>query len=218
MASVSRTRSDESHPDRDDGIETSSNKYLAAIGGAFGWGLKRSVINLYKFVCRDYEEGDKIYVFRLGRGTFTTRLLIDLIATDGLVTFHSGERTHSQCSRSLQTPSHNHMTHNCNSSEASFHTTDWVNKGVKRRRRRRRRKQKSGVRATEMGPKWYERSETKFFCWWAIGPAIQKKKKFGRSKLGRPGCLQTSSPTEGSQVLCCLSGMLEFLFSLADRE
>ena len=44
----------------DDGIETSSNKYLAAIDGASGWGLKRSVINLYKFVCRDYEEGDKI--------------------------------------------------------------------------------------------------------------------------------------------------------------
>lgn len=75
----------------DDGIETSSNKYLATIGGAFGWGLKRSVINLYKVVCRDYEEGDKIYVFGLGRGTFTTRLLVDLIATDGLVTFHSGE-------------------------------------------------------------------------------------------------------------------------------
>jgi len=75
----------------DDGIETSSNKYLAAIGGAFGWGLKRSVINLYKFVCRDYEEGDRIYVFGLGRGTFTTRLLVYLIATDGLATFHSDE-------------------------------------------------------------------------------------------------------------------------------
>ena len=39
----------------DDGVGTSSNKYLASIGGAFGWGLKRNVLDLYKFVCRNYE-------------------------------------------------------------------------------------------------------------------------------------------------------------------
>ena len=32
----------------DDGVGTSSNKYLAMLGGVFGWGLKRNVINLYK--------------------------------------------------------------------------------------------------------------------------------------------------------------------------
>ena len=43
----------------DDGVGTSSNKYLAALGGAFGFGLKRNVIDLYKFVCRNWNEGDK---------------------------------------------------------------------------------------------------------------------------------------------------------------
>ena len=47
----------------DDGVGTSRIKFLAMLGGAFGWGLKRSVIDLYKFLCRAYEEGDEIYAF-----------------------------------------------------------------------------------------------------------------------------------------------------------
>src|SRR3954468_11453102 len=38
----------------DDGVGTSSFKPLAIIGGAFGYGLKRNVLDLYKFVCRNY--------------------------------------------------------------------------------------------------------------------------------------------------------------------
>lgn len=75
----------------DDGVGTSSNKYLAAIGGAFGWGLKRNVIDLYKFVCLNYEKGDNLYGFGFSRGAFTIRVLVDLIATAGLVTFRSSE-------------------------------------------------------------------------------------------------------------------------------
>jgi len=75
----------------DDGVGTSSNKYLAAIGGAFGWGLKRNVIDLYKFVCRNYNEGADIYGFGFSRGSFTIRVLVDFIATEGLVTFRSEE-------------------------------------------------------------------------------------------------------------------------------
>src|SRR6266849_9989925 len=53
----------------DDGVGTSSNKYLAALGGAFGYGLKRNVLDSYKFVCRNYRAaadgvpGDDIYCF-----------------------------------------------------------------------------------------------------------------------------------------------------------
>jgi uncharacterized protein (DUF2235 family) len=75
----------------DDGVGTSSNKYLAAIGGAFGWGLKRNVIDLYKFICRNYECGDDIYGFGFSRGSFTIRVLVDFIATEGLVTSRSEE-------------------------------------------------------------------------------------------------------------------------------
>jgi uncharacterized protein (DUF2235 family) len=75
----------------DDGVGTSSNRYLAAFGGAFGWGLKRNVLDLYKFVCRNYEHGDDIYGFGFSRGSFTIRVLVDFIATEGLVTFRSEE-------------------------------------------------------------------------------------------------------------------------------
>ena len=75
----------------DDGVGTSSVKYLAIIGGAFGWGLKRNVLDLYKFVCRNYGDGDDIHGFGFSRGSFTIRVLVDLIATEGLVTFRSEE-------------------------------------------------------------------------------------------------------------------------------
>ena len=34
----------------DDGVGTSSFKPLAILGGVFGWGLKRNVLDLYTFV------------------------------------------------------------------------------------------------------------------------------------------------------------------------
>jgi uncharacterized protein (DUF2235 family) len=86
---------DQTHPDQlaryDNGVGTSSNKYLAALGGAFGWGLKRNVLDLYKFVCRNYAKDDAIYGFGFSRGSFTIRVLVGLIATEGLVTFRSEE-------------------------------------------------------------------------------------------------------------------------------
>ena len=78
-------------PMYDDGVGTSSNKYLAALGGAFGFGLKRNVIDLYKFVCRNWNEGDKIYGFGFSRGAFTIRVLVGLIAREGLVPFTTEE-------------------------------------------------------------------------------------------------------------------------------
>ena len=75
----------------DNGVGSSTNKYIAAITGAFGWGLKRNVIDLYKFVCRNYQSGDQIYGFGFSRGAFTIRVLAGLICREGLVTFRSEE-------------------------------------------------------------------------------------------------------------------------------
>ncbi|MFB9265082.1 DUF2235 domain-containing protein [Bradyrhizobium erythrophlei] len=71
----------------DDGVGTSSFKPLAILGGAFGYGLKRNVINLYKFLCRNYRDGDKIYGFGFSRGAFTIRIVIGLVLNQGLVKF-----------------------------------------------------------------------------------------------------------------------------------
>ena len=76
----------------DDGVGSQEFVLFKIIGGAFGWGLKRNVINLYKFLCRNYQtdgtEGgsDKIYLFGFSRGSFTVRVLAGLIAECGLFT------------------------------------------------------------------------------------------------------------------------------------
>src|ERR1700724_1989951 len=70
----------------DDGVGTSSFKPLAILGGAFGYGLKRNVIDIYKFVCRNYQtDADEIFGFGFSRGAFTIRVVPGLILDQGLV-------------------------------------------------------------------------------------------------------------------------------------
>jgi uncharacterized protein (DUF2235 family) len=91
----------------DDGVGTSSNKYVAAVTAAIGIGLKQNVLDLYKFLSRQYsralldlkapETGSirqddlpKISCFGFSRGAFTIRVLLGLIQSQGLLT-HAGE-------------------------------------------------------------------------------------------------------------------------------
>jgi Uncharacterized alpha/beta hydrolase domain (DUF2235) len=70
----------------DDGVGTSSFKPLAILGGAFGFGLRRNVIALYKFACRNYRDaGDELFGFGFSRGAFTIRIVMGLIDSQGLV-------------------------------------------------------------------------------------------------------------------------------------
>jgi uncharacterized protein (DUF2235 family) len=99
----------------DDGVGTSSFKPMALLGGAFGVGLKRNVLGLYKFLCRNYRskhdydelakrlpagnedagkapdksEDDEIFLFGFSRGAFTIRILTGLVLSQGLVRFDS---------------------------------------------------------------------------------------------------------------------------------
>jgi uncharacterized protein (DUF2235 family) len=76
----------------DDGVGTSSFKPLAILGGAFGWGLKRNVLDLYKFACRNYRSSeDEIFGFGFSRGAFTIRIVVGLIFDQGLVPHESEE-------------------------------------------------------------------------------------------------------------------------------
>jgi uncharacterized protein (DUF2235 family) len=74
-----------------DGVGTSSFKPLALFGGMFGWGLKRNVIECYKFVCRSYQPGDRIYGFGFSRGAYTIRVALRLILLQGLVKYENNE-------------------------------------------------------------------------------------------------------------------------------
>jgi uncharacterized protein (DUF2235 family) len=81
----------------DNGVGTSSFKLFAALGGIFGFGLKRNVIDIYSFCCRNYtrrpagEEQDRIYGFGFSRGAFTMRIVAGFIARIGLVPYHGSD-------------------------------------------------------------------------------------------------------------------------------
>lgn len=74
----------------DDGVGSQEFLPLKIVGGAIGYGLRRNIIELYKFLCRNYEPGDanspadKIYLFGFSRGAFTVRVLAGMIDYCGL--------------------------------------------------------------------------------------------------------------------------------------
>lgn len=83
----------------DNGVGTSAFRPLAVLGGIFGFGLRRNILNIYRYACRNYQrgrgqqpgpneiEGDHIYGFGFSRGAFTMRLVIAMIAKEGLVDY-----------------------------------------------------------------------------------------------------------------------------------
>jgi uncharacterized protein (DUF2235 family) len=105
----------------DDGVGTSSFKPFAILGGAFGFGLKRNVLDIYKFACRNYcshldylkleaatakaenraehygpYQGDDIFGFGFSRGAFTMRVVNGLICEQGLVSYRTEEELHQK--------------------------------------------------------------------------------------------------------------------------
>ena len=96
----------------DNGVGTASFKPLAALGGAFGYGLKRNVLDLYTFLCRNYKVAsnydedpndparhDKIFAFGFSRGAFTARVLASLVANQGLICAAKDDRDLIRLSR-----------------------------------------------------------------------------------------------------------------------
>ena len=75
----------------DGGVGSSGFQPLAVLGGVFGFGLKGNVLDLYRFLCRNYQPGDRIYAFGFSRGAFTIRVLVGLVLRVGLVRY-SGEQ------------------------------------------------------------------------------------------------------------------------------
>ncbi|HEX6375321.1 MAG TPA: DUF2235 domain-containing protein [Allosphingosinicella sp.] len=73
----------------DNGVGTSQFRPLALLGGILGIGLKRNLLTIYRFLCRNYEPGDRIYAFGFSRGAFTIRLLVSVIAQEGVVEYRN---------------------------------------------------------------------------------------------------------------------------------
>ncbi|MBV9281455.1 MAG: DUF2235 domain-containing protein [Chloroflexi bacterium] len=55
------------------------------LGGAFGWGLSRNVLDAYRFLAEQYESDDDIFLFGFSRGAYTARSVAGLIRNCGLL-------------------------------------------------------------------------------------------------------------------------------------
>ena len=69
----------------DDGVGSGTSKVSQILGGAFGYGLSRNVRELYTSLVRNYNSGDKIYLFGFSRGAFTVRSLAGMISYMGVL-------------------------------------------------------------------------------------------------------------------------------------
>ncbi len=71
----------------DNGVGSASNMISRVLGGAFGFGLKRNVLDLYGYLCKAYRDDDDIYGFGYSRGAFTMRMTIGMVLRYGLVQY-----------------------------------------------------------------------------------------------------------------------------------
>lgn len=68
----------------DDGVGTQDWRVLKLVAGATGFGLERNVTTLYAYLIRNFEPGDRIYLFGFSRGAFTVRVLANLLFYCGI--------------------------------------------------------------------------------------------------------------------------------------
>ena len=67
----------------DEGVGTSfASKYL---GGIFGIGVLRVLVNAYTFLVFNYQPGDEIFVFGFSRGAFTARAFVGMLRKIGIL-------------------------------------------------------------------------------------------------------------------------------------
>ncbi len=79
----------------DNGVGTAKNKFVRALGGAVGFGFAANVRDLYKYLARMYEPGDrlsggnsapdKVFLFGFSRGAATIRAFSGFVHACGLV-------------------------------------------------------------------------------------------------------------------------------------
>lgn len=67
----------------DSGVGTGWGDWLS--GAIFGRGLTTNIRQAYRFLSRNYEPGDEIFIFGFSRGAYTARSLVGYIAAIGLL-------------------------------------------------------------------------------------------------------------------------------------
>ena len=69
----------------DNGVGTQRNQHIKSLSGALGFGFGRNVRDLYEFLARHYDPGDRIFLFGFSRGAATIRAFNGFVYTCGLI-------------------------------------------------------------------------------------------------------------------------------------
>lgn len=69
----------------DNGVGTQKNKYIRGVSAAVGIGFQANVCDLYEFLARHYNPGDKIFMFGFSRGAATIRAFNGFVDACGLI-------------------------------------------------------------------------------------------------------------------------------------
>jgi len=69
----------------DPGVGTSGSWLKRAFDGATGSGLSKNVLDAYRYLIANYENGDELFLFGFSRGAFTARSLAGLIRSCGIL-------------------------------------------------------------------------------------------------------------------------------------
>src|SRR3954453_16823419 len=67
------------------GVGSEGDLFNRLSGGGVGLGLSRNVRDAYAFICKNYSEGDEIFLFGFSRGAYTARSVAGLIGYAGLL-------------------------------------------------------------------------------------------------------------------------------------
>ncbi|WP_024516645.1 DUF2235 domain-containing protein [Bradyrhizobium sp. Tv2a-2] len=62
-----------------------TQEFVSLLGLVTGYGLDDNVLSAYEFIVRNYEDGDRIYLFGFSRGAYTVRAVAGLIHKVGLI-------------------------------------------------------------------------------------------------------------------------------------
>ncbi len=69
----------------DEGVGAEGSRFQQIVEGTTGEGLDIKILDAYKFIVWNYEEGDEIYLFGFSRGAYTARSLAGLIRCCGIM-------------------------------------------------------------------------------------------------------------------------------------
>ena len=67
------------------GVGTDPGWWDRTKGGSTGAGLDRNIMSAYHWLCRNYQSGDRLFLFGFSRGAYTARSLAGLVACCGLL-------------------------------------------------------------------------------------------------------------------------------------